>query len=315
MAHEIESMFYVRETPWHGLGTRLIEAPTTEAAIIQAGLNWSVERRPLWTQDNTGKTVPTGEGQAIIRTSDDQVLGIVGDQYRPLQNTEAFKFFDPFVSSGAVELETAGSLRGGRRIWVLARIKDATAEVVKGDPILGYFLLSNSHDGTQAVRVGFTGTRVVCANTMAMAHESGESRLLRARHTKGLERGLEVVQSTIDFARREFTATIEQYRFLAAKGFDRASLDAFVRKIFGSPEQSARNDATIADIISLVDAREQQLPGVKGTWWGAYNAVTDYLSHQYGKSQDSRVNSLWFATGATKSEQALALATQYAKAA
>lgn len=194
MAHQIENMMSVRKVPWHGLGRVLDKPPSIEEGIIQAGLDWSVKLQETFTSVN-GNQVKL-HTQAVVRETDGKVLGVVGPSYGVVQNKNAFQFFQPAVEAGLIKLETAGSLRGGRRIWVLARIDGLSAEVLKGDEVRGYFLLSNSHDGTTAVRVGFTGIRVVCANTEHMAHAEGK--LLRVRHTARVNDALEQVQGMVD---------------------------------------------------------------------------------------------------------------------
>lgn len=200
MSHEVESMFYVNETPWHGLGVKLESAPTTREAIVAAGLDWEVGQRPLFegscsTLGADGKeTVPDMpvyggnvgnlvfrkvEGHTNYRKTDGRILGVCGPGTGVLQNTEAFRFFDRFVDAKTAVLETAGSLRNGERIWILARLNLSPSVIVPGDE---YLLLSNSHDGKVAVRIGFTPIRVVCANTLAQAHFGGGGKLLRVHH-------------------------------------------------------------------------------------------------------------------------------------
>ena len=116
MAHEIETIFYMNETPWHRLGTRVIDIPTADEAIVAAGLNWKVETKPLFLADGT-----QAPSKAVVRTSDNSILGVVGENYQPLQNEDAFKFFNPFVETGLATFETAGSLRQGKRVWILAK--------------------------------------------------------------------------------------------------------------------------------------------------------------------------------------------------
>lgn len=146
MSHEFESGFFVRQPAWHRLGVLLTEAPHIEDATRLAGLDWHVHTAPLLTA--SGAVVDSH--RAVLRGSDGKILGVVGAAYRPLQNAQAFQFFEPFLESGLCELEAAGSLKEGKRVWVLARVKSAEAEVTSGDTVPGYFLLSNAHDGTQA---------------------------------------------------------------------------------------------------------------------------------------------------------------------
>jgi len=173
--HEVENMFYVGDVPWHGLGMPLEDTPTIEDAIIYAGLDWDVSRIQL-VMEGTDIQVPAF---ANVRSTDRKVLGVVGPSYRPLQNLDAFQWFQPYLDSGDVALETAGSLRDGRHIWILARIKQDPIEIVKNDPVAAYILLSNSHNGTASIRAGFSAIRAVCMNTLAAAHDAKSSKLLK----------------------------------------------------------------------------------------------------------------------------------------
>lgn len=310
MAHEIESMFSVREIPWHGLGVILDKPPTVEEAIVQAGLDWQVRLQPLHMKyDGEDLDVP---GYATVRDSDRKVLGVVGPTYQPLQNKEAFKFFQPFIDAGEATIETAGSLRGGKRVWVLARVSQDPVEIVPGDAVLNFVLLSNGHDGSMAIRTGFTGVRVVCANTMAAAHGDAGSKLLRVRHTKSAAKTLDEVRSIMDVGRREFVARADMFRSLARKGVSVEDLKTYVRKVFEpkvtlieSDEADSSNERLLAKIIPLFEkGRGNDMPGVAGTYWGAYNAISEYLTHERGQD-DTRLNSLWFGQGADLNARAL----------
>ena len=162
MAANVETMFYVREKPWHGLGTNVEEAPTSKEALIAAGLNWNVRSEDIHLRN--GEIV---EGyKANVRDTDRAVLGVVTDRYRVVQNREAFAFTDALLGEG-VRYETAGSLLGGRKVWMLARMPHEY--VIGGERISPYLLFSNAHDGSGPVRVAITPIRVVCNNTLNLA--------------------------------------------------------------------------------------------------------------------------------------------------
>ncbi len=320
MAHEVENMFSASsQIPWHGLGVILKDPPANvEEALQVAGLNWEVRLSPLETTFD-GVTLATTHN-AVVRTSDKRVLGVVGADYHPVQNKAAFKFFDPAIEKGLVSLETAGSLQGGKRVWMLARVLGATADIVPGDQINGYFLISNSHDGSLRVRVGFTGVRVVCCNTLAQAHES--SALLRVSHTKNAEVALEAIQDIVDFQKRNFSATVEKMRDLARMGVSTESLRQYVERVF-MPEVKKRTvadeDAQLAlnkihaKIIPLFEkGRGNDMPGVKGTMWAAYNAVSEYMTWEKGRSANTRLDSLWFGEGGKINQRAFTTALKMA---
>ena len=162
MAADVESMFYTREKPWHGLGVRIQEAPTSEKALWLAGLDWQVLQKDIYTE---GRIQVPGY-KANVRDSDGQVLGVVTDRYRVIQNREAFAFTDALLGKG-VRYETAGSLQKGKKVWMLARLPEEY--IITGERISPYLVFSNTHDGSGAVRVAVTPIRVVCNNTLNLA--------------------------------------------------------------------------------------------------------------------------------------------------
>jgi phage/plasmid-like protein (TIGR03299 family) len=314
--HEVEQMLYVGEKPWHGLGTMLENSPSVEEAIRLGGLDWKVMLQPLHAVVE-GQDIRT-DHRATIRSTDLKVLGVVGPGYHAVQNSDAFSFFQPVVDSGKVSIETAGSLREGRRVWMLAKINGCDADVVSGDQVKGYFLLANSHDGTITLRLGFTGQRVVCANTMAMALAKGGGRMLRIRHTKGAEEAIQELHTIIDWSQQEFVASVEKMRALANKGVTEATLREYVRKVFkktvedktvAEEEEETKFERLEAKIIPLFEkGRGNDLPGVKGTMWAAYNAVSEYLTWERGRSASNRLDSLWFGEGNKVNAKAFELA-------
>ena len=308
MAHAVETMFYVRETPWHGLGNRLEAAPTISEAIVASGLDWSVGLRDLFTA--SGMAVPA---RATVRESDGSILGVVGPRYQPLQNSAAFDWFQPFIDAGEVSLHTAGALHYGAKVWVLAELNRDRSEIVPGDEVSKFLLLSNSHDGTTAIRVGFTPIRVVCANTLGMAHCSAASKLLRVRHTRRHAANLEKIREVVNTANAEFEATADQYRLLASRGISPSDVRKYVKTLLGvegtiDADLPTRTANIVSDIVGRMDGQLQTLPGISGTWWSAYNAYNEYLNYSRGRTADNRMDSLWFGTGANDNKRALELA-------
>jgi phage/plasmid-like protein (TIGR03299 family) len=334
MAHEFETGFFVTEPAWHGLGTVLQDPPTIQEAIVAAGLDWRVELQALTRPDGT--EVPS---RAVVRSSDQSLLGVVGPDYEPLQNADALAWFQPFIDSGSVRLEAAGSLREGKRVWVLGRVIGSSADVVKRDRVDQFVLLANGHDGTLSIRCGFTAVRVVCQNTLTAAVNDRASKLLRIRHTKNAGEALTQVGHVINVARGDFEATAAQFRYLASKGCDAASLRRYVREVFAIkpsriiavnasgedsapvsevPEAADENLCAriVAEVVRLSESgRGTDVVGVKGTYWGAYNSITEYLTHLRGKSQDTRLDGQWFGQSAMLNARALRLATSAAMAA
>lgn len=310
MAHEIETMAYFGRLPWHGLGTALEEADLYDwqAASKKAGLDWSVDLVPLVTADTQAQVAH----KAVRRSTDNKVLGVVGPRYAPLQNQDAFKWFQPFLDAKEAALHTAGSLRGGSRVWVLAKLNRDPLVIAQGDEVEKFILLSHGHDGSLAVRAGFTPIRVVCQNTLSMAHGSDASKLIRVRHTKDVLENLANVRAVMDLANQEFEATAEQFRLLARKSINAADVRKYVKrvlKIDEEPAPSTRSLNIVEEIVRLAESgRGNDLPSVRGTLWTAYNGVSEFLTYNRGRSADNRLNSLWFGDGLSANRHALEVA-------
>ena len=321
MSHELEiidgngQMFYRGETPWHKLGTFIDPEKelTSEEAIVAAGLDWEVETQPLYLADGT-----LAPSRAVVRTDRNDILGVVGNGYTPLQNRKAFDFFDPFIQSKQAFFETAGSLRGGKRVWVLATLNSDVMRIKGDDVVKKYILLSNSHDGTMAVRAGFTPIRVVCNNTLSMAHQKGTSQLVRINHGSNVEENVERVREIMNLANQQFEATAEQYRFLANKQVNQTDLETLVKLVFTGPKYVEMekdgltpNKRIIENIIPLFEkGRGNYMAEIKGTAWAAYNAVNEYLQYERGSDEDTRLNNMWFGDSATLNQRALDIITK-----
>ena len=206
MSANVESMFYVREVPWHGLGQRVEEAPSSADAIRLAGLTWDVIQQPIFLENGT----QIMGNYCNVRSSDGKPLGIVGDRYKIVQNSEAFEFTDALLGEG-VKYETAGSLKDGKTIWLLARMPEQIE--VLGDKVEPYLVFTNTHDGSGAVRVTMTPVRVVCNNTLNLALK-GAKRVWSARHTGSINNKLDDAVETLKFANKYLEATKETFEDL-----------------------------------------------------------------------------------------------------
>lgn len=318
MAHELEiinneaSMFYTGATPWHRLGQRFLQPPTTEEALEAAKLNWDVGLRPLFNEYGSRST-----HQETFRVDTGDVLGVVGPNYHPLQNTQAFNFFNPLVEDGTLSYETAGVMAGGKRVWILAKAKGDPMEIARNDIVERYVLLSNSHDGTMAIRVGYTPIRVVCANTLAMAIGATDSKLLKVRHTSNAQLALEEIRNAMVVAENAFKVTAEQYKLLTKYQVNEGDIKKYVEVVFGlKPEEERKREAkSLTRVLDLfTDGRGQDNPAVRGTVWALYNGVTEYLQHEAGRSDEGRLNSLWFGPNASRNKKALEAALLIAQA-
>jgi len=333
MVAAVESMAFVGATPWHGLGT----AVTEEAAmydhklfIEKAGLNWDAEKRQLARKVNDA-WVPA-DAWEVVRSTDGKVLAnMVGERYTILQNQEAFGWFQPWLDQKEAALHTGGALFEGSRIWALAKLNRDPMEIAAGDVVEKYILLSHSHDGSLAVRCGFTPIRVVCWNTLSMAHSADASKLIRLKHSKNIHTNLENLRDVMNLMNAEFEATAEQYRLLVNKSINQNDLRKYVKRVFKvDAEDSAiwtagerskelkevvseRQKNILEEVIELCEAgKGNNLPSVRGTYWSAYNGVTEYLSYVNGRNEDNRLNSLWFGQNNTMNKLALSAAVEMA---
>lgn len=189
MAHEVESMFYTREAPWHGLGNRVDHALSSEEALFAAGLDWEVIQKSIQTNDGIEVT----GFKANLRSTDNQVLGVVSNRYTVVNNHEAFAFTDELLGEG-VRYETAGSLQNGRKVWLLAKLPDNY--IVAGDRITPYLVFANSHDGSGSIKVAMTPIRIVCQNTLNLALKSAK-RIWTTIHTGDMKAKLDEAKKTI----------------------------------------------------------------------------------------------------------------------
>jgi phage/plasmid-like protein (TIGR03299 family) len=305
MAHEIENMMYVGKKPWHSLGTAFVEPPTLDEAIVAAGLNWTVTTEPVYSA--AGEQLPA---QLTRRSSDSSILGVVGPNYVPLQNVEAFDFFRPFIDgAGGVTIETAGSLRQGKRVFILCKINNDPMVIKGNDTVEQYLLLSNSHDGTLAVRAGFTPIRVVCNNTLSMAMNNNASKLIRVRHTKNIVANLDLVRQTMDLANKQFIATAEQYRLLANREINTEDLKKYVSQVFNSKvidSSEGSSGRVYNQIVPLFEkGRGNDMKEIRGTLWAAYNAITEYIQYERGNNSEIRLDQAWFGQGSVLNKKAL----------
>lgn len=357
MAHEIENMVYVGEAPWHGLGVK-VDAITIQDALRLAGLDWTVSLEPLVLASDTAscdsldacRAIPA---RAVIRSSDGKVLAVVGMDYVACQNAEKLAVIAPLVASGAARIDTAGSLRGGRRVWLQADLGIA-GSVTKGDDVTQRLLVAGAHDGSMAVRIMETSTRVVCNNTLQIA--TGERGGVSIKHTRNVTERMVEMSRVVAESQSHFASALESYRFLASRKVTDSATRAYVKAVFaqrGAKPASApmapvavaysldaadilpgmfgasegvgkRTSLTAADVMpdtagERVAERVMELVDgglgaemARGTAWGAYNAVTEYLTHLRGNDADTRLDSNWFGSGAQLNRKALDMALEMA---
>lgn len=319
--------------PWGNQGIVLDKAPTSAEAIKQAGLDWNVELRPVlyqadkqdWSNPNTKYRGGTGfnaveytDKKVVVRTDNDEALSIVGNKWRPLQNANAFEFFDPFVEQGLCEYSTAGYINDGERVWVMAKILADPIEVIKGDPIDSFILLTNMHSAVACGRAIFTNIRFFCTNVLpAMAREDKFQKIF---HTGDVIKSIGDVQKVIDLRRGDFSTTLEQYRLLAKKEVNAKTFQHYLKMVLANDKpRTSKGDEpwkdksshrnTINRISQLFETgRATDIKGVRGTLWGAFNAVVEFYDYHQGRKLDNRLASVFYGQGRKKTEKALSVA-------
>ena len=321
MAHNVEivdgeaRMAYAGDVPWHGLGTAVSNDLTPQQMQEKAGLDWTVQKEELTTA--SGAVV---EGKkALVRSSDNKVLDVVGNGWNPVQNSEAFEFFSEYVLAGDMEMHTAGSLKGGQLTWALAKVKDSFT-ILGEDQVDSYLLFSNPHQYGKSIDVRFTPIRVVCNNTLSLSLGQTVANSVSLNHRTAFN--ADSVKETLGIAHEKFAEYKEAAQFLSSKPFTIDSLVQYYSEVFPRTYQG-KNEVTVKSVEDLTtnakkayEVLETQ-PGAEfgeGTWWQALNSVTYLTDHMMGNSPDTRLTSAWFGANQSRKVKAVEKAVEYALA-
>ena len=324
MAHELEfvngqaSMAYVGDVPWHGLGKKVPADVSPEQMLKAANLDWEVVKRPMFFTDDKGSPVLT-KSNALVRSTDNKLLTVISDQWNPVQNIEAFSFFDDFVHAGDMNMHTAGSLKEGKIVWALAKINDQF-ELFGGDKVEGYLLFSNPHEFGRSIDVRFTPIRVVCNNTLTMALGNEAKFAVKVNHRSKFD--ADQVKETLGVAKDQLSKYKEQAQFLGSKKFSNETIVEYFNRVFPTLSKDESKKLDIRKQAISRQAEEAMInletqPGAKfaeGSWWHAFNTVTYLTDHVLGRSVDTRLTSAWYGQNRNKKEKALELAVEYAEA-
>ena len=275
MPANVETMFYVREKPWHGLGTEVQEAPTSADALIYAGLDWEVIQKNVYTEN--GSLI---SGYKVnLRSTDSAALGIVSDRYKVVQNEDAFQFTDDLLGAG-VTYETAGALQGGRKVWMLARMPHRY--IIAGDEIAPYLVVMNSHDGSSGIKVAMTPIRVVCQNTLNLALNSAK-RIWTTKHTENIMSRVHEARETLMLA--------EAYMGELGQGIDTLSniklsdkkvmelMQEFYPVTQDMPEAQRKNNLRLLEDMKMRYWDAPDLSNVGKNGYRFVNAVSDFATH------------------------------------
>jgi phage/plasmid-like protein (TIGR03299 family) len=324
MAHELEivngqaQMAYAfrneMDTPWHGLGKRVPADLTPEQMLKAAGLDWKVYTAPVYAEVG-GKRIELPK-QVLVRDRDDKVLDVISDDWIPMQNSDAFEFFDDFIAAGDMEMDTAGSLKDGNIVWALARIKDSFELFGGKDVVNGYLHFTNPHQYGRSIDVRFTPIRVVCNNTLTLSLNTKTENFVKVNHRR--EFLVDEVKEALGIAKEKLAKYKEMAQFLSTKRYTGEKIEEYFARVF--PVATAKVDSLkeISKAHRIVRECVDTQPGAElgeGTWWQAFNAVTYYTDHLAGRTQDTRLQSAWYGANKNLKSKALELAVELADAA
>jgi phage/plasmid-like protein (TIGR03299 family) len=289
MSANVESMFSVRKEPWHKQGIVLNNPPTSEEAIVLAGMNWQVAKEKTFFALEDGTRLEEIAGLfAMVRSDTHQVIGKVGRHFEPLQNVQAFKFFDYFVQEGLAEYETAGVLGQGETVWILARF-NGPINIGQDDQLRSYLLLANGHDGQTNVLIQPTDIRVVCQNTLMQSLGTGN--VVKVRHTPSMTVNMKDIQDQVVRLHGNRAGVHQAYEDMAKTVISEGDLEKFILSLWPSPEKYRLDSHKRTIAYQIWEAKQQAFrgllahgigtdkPWLKGTVWWLYNGVTELVDH------------------------------------
>mgnify|MGYP001294163050 CR=1 FL=1 len=320
MAHQVETMAYAGEVPWHGLGVPVSDDLTPQQIQTKAGLDWEVEKRDVFVKTERGTDVRIPGKKALTRSSDDRVFDIVGDDWNPIQNDEAFAFFNEYIAAGDMTMETAGALNDGRRVFALAKVKDSFS-ILGDDRVDSYLLFSNPHEYGRAIDIRFTPIRVVCNNTLTFSLQSASKNFVKLNHRTLFDADL--VKQQMGLASEKFAMYKDMAEFLSTRKFTVENLIKYYNDVFphtyakGKLKEIKSKEDLSLNAKTAFEVLETQ-PGAQygaGTWWSALNSVTYMTDHTMGRNAQSRLTSAWFGQNGRRKVRAVNKAVEYATAA
>lgn len=316
MAHELEivegkaQMAYAGEVPWHGLGTK-VEPDLTPLQMQQAaGVDWRVKEVPTYFNFN-GEAKPTGR-KALVRETDGRILTEVGQNWHPVQNDEAFEFFAEFVDRGDMQMHTAGSLKNGEIVWALAKVDD-DFEIFNGDKVESYLLFSNPHQYGKCIDVRFTPIRVVCNNTLTLSLKQKAKTELRLNHRSQFD--AQQVKEMLGVAKSKMGQYKEMAEFLGSRPTTEDTVKQYFGNLLGHSKKDKSKLSRRGERALQVLTEQPGSEYAEGTWWTAFNALTYLTDHEFGRSNDTRLQSAWYGANRKLKNDALELAVEMADAA
>ena len=311
MSHEIEmvngvtQMAYAGDLPWHGLGQQVSDDITTDGMMKAAGLDWSVTKQPMYYMDDLGEMGEVPGKSALVRSSDNKVMDIVGQDWNPVQNAEAFEFFREFVDTGDMQMHTAGSLKDGKMVWALAKVNDGfTIKTAQGeDSVESYLLFSNPHQYGKSIDVRFTPIRVVCNNTLTLSLNQNVDQYVRMGHQRPFN--AEDAMATLGMAHKKLETYKEAAEYLCQKSYTTDDMLNYFNQVF--PSASDRDSNKSREAQEVMHTQAGAALG-EGTFWQLFNTVTYMTDHTLGRNSDTRLQSAWYGQNQNVKKKALELA-------
>jgi phage/plasmid-like protein (TIGR03299 family) len=344
MAHELTlrhdgryEMAFVGETPWHGLGQNVTKGASIGVWAKEAGMDWEAREGVPLIGHPDNDAIYFDDYKALYRSDNDAPLAIVGSGYQPHQPREILEFFREFTEGGGWHIHTAGTMRGGRKLWVMATCEDAQ-RFVKGhkDSVALNLLLATSLDGSMQTTGALTNVRVVCANTFRQALEGGSQAMVRLSHRSSFDSSYIKKELGVEAAQKSFAAFMESAREMAETPVTLDEAREFLTRILcdsskkekqrkpkldlswlgidagGAEEEQPTDSRSVGRILSLFqgEGRGADLATSKGTRWGLFNAITEHVDHEMGRTPDTRLDSAWFGRGNGFKQEAYKILTE-----
>lgn len=315
MAHHVEQMAYVGQTPWHGLGNQLSTNQPLEVWAAQAGMDWSIKESPVQFMDRVDETqnklITFPQNKVLYRSDTHAPLSVVSQRYKVVQPREILEFYRDLTEVSGFELETAGVLKGGKKVWALARTGQS-ATLQGNDVTNGYVLLATACDGTLATTAQFTAVRVVCNNTLAVAIDDSRG-AVKVSHSTTFD--AETVKRQLGISVSSWDMFMYRMKMLSERHVKHSEAEAFFRHIFteAQPNPVAKpNEQAMAKALSIYNGqgRGAELGSSNGTALGLLNSMTEFVDHERrARNTDYRLDSAWFGPGAAIKQKALDRAT------
>lgn len=311
MAHLVETMAYVNETPWHGLGQKLAQNQPIETWLTEAGLDFTIKETDVefrvYQPGNPAQHHIFNEQKVLYRSDTLAPLSVVSQRYQVVQPREILEFYRDLTEVSGFQLETAGVLKAGRKVWALAKTNQS-AHIKGNDQMQGYLLLATACDGSLATTAQFTSVRVVCNNTLAISLNEA-SQAIKVPHNTLFDPAQ--VKAQLGLSVSSWDDFMYRMKNLAQCRVTASEAETVIQRIFNpiaNQDSSQANSYAMRKVLDLFNGRGRgaELSSAKSTAFGLVNAVTEYVDHyRRARAVDNRFDSAWFGQGALTKQRAL----------